>query len=280
MLENKHGAMSDWLIASDIDGTLNNKKRKMPDNNYQAICRFVRESGGYFTLASGRSVPSIERFYRALPIEGMPVVVLNGAGIYDFSQNKYLDFDPMGEKAVDLILEAAELFPDLGVNIYTDIGAYASGKWAYSVPLLKLDHIKYEWKPKMSEVPRENWGKVIFQGHSWRIDALKKFFGTRKKPGAEFMASSVLSHEVLGEGVNKGSALLKLAGLLGIEPSHTAGIGDYFNDEGMIRAVGISGVCGQAPSELRELADYTACHCNYGAVADFLTFVEKKALAY
>lgn len=32
---------SEWLVASDIDGTLNNKFRKLPQRNYDAIKEFV-----------------------------------------------------------------------------------------------------------------------------------------------------------------------------------------------------------------------------------------------
>ena len=34
---------SDWLVASDIDGTLNNKLRRLPKRNYDRICEFVLE---------------------------------------------------------------------------------------------------------------------------------------------------------------------------------------------------------------------------------------------
>lgn len=47
---------SEWLVASDIDGTLNNKFRKLPQRNYDAIKEFVVNKKGHFTLASGRNV--------------------------------------------------------------------------------------------------------------------------------------------------------------------------------------------------------------------------------
>lgn len=34
---------SDWLVVSDIDGTLNNKLRRLPKKNYDAINEFVVE---------------------------------------------------------------------------------------------------------------------------------------------------------------------------------------------------------------------------------------------
>ena len=37
---------SEWLVASDIDGTLNNKFRKLPQRNYDAIKEFVVNKKG------------------------------------------------------------------------------------------------------------------------------------------------------------------------------------------------------------------------------------------
>ena len=55
--------LSHWLVVSDIDGTLNNKFRQLPKINYEAICRFVKECNGHFTLASGRNVESMRKHY-------------------------------------------------------------------------------------------------------------------------------------------------------------------------------------------------------------------------
>ncbi len=43
-----------WLVVSDIDGTLNNKIRRLPKRNYDAIKEFT-EKGGNFTLSAGKS---------------------------------------------------------------------------------------------------------------------------------------------------------------------------------------------------------------------------------
>ena len=50
---------SDWLVASDVDGTILNKRRKLVKKNIDAVADFVKE-GGNFTLASGRN-PQLKR---------------------------------------------------------------------------------------------------------------------------------------------------------------------------------------------------------------------------
>ena len=65
------------------------------------------------------------------------------------------------------------------------------------------------------------------------------------------------------------------ADMLGIKKQNTAAIGDYFNDVDMLKAVTHPAACGQAPDEIKALAEYVACHCNKGAVADFINYLEK-----
>ena len=78
---------SDWLVVSDIDGTLNNTLRRTPKVNTDAIDEFVYKKGGNFTLASARNVQSLEPHYKNLPDLSTPAFVLNGAGIYDYKKN-------------------------------------------------------------------------------------------------------------------------------------------------------------------------------------------------
>ena len=61
MVQLNSPSFSDWLVVSDIDGTLNNKIRKLPSRNYDAIRHFVSDLGGNFTLASGRSVITMRK---------------------------------------------------------------------------------------------------------------------------------------------------------------------------------------------------------------------------
>ena len=113
-MENKN--YSNWLIASDIDGTLNNKFRRLPLRNEEAIKKFV-SMGGRFTLASGRNPQSMEKHFRRLPIAGTPAVVINGAGLYDFEKNEMIYFSPMSDEGMRLSIEAAKLFPAVDVLV-------------------------------------------------------------------------------------------------------------------------------------------------------------------
>lgn len=265
--------LSDWLVVSDIDGTLNNKLRQLPKRNREAINRFVLECNGNFTLASGRNVQSMRKHYENLPIAGTPAVILNGAGVYDYNHEKMLHFDAINDHAMDLVFELYKRFPLLEIEILTDKMIYTLNSRIFARVMVRADKLHYVNCKHPEEIPRENWGKVIFLGMPDLIKRLRKYVDTLTDTRANFMSSSISSFEMLNEGVHKGTGVMKIAELYGIERSHIAAIGDYFNDYDMLKTVGLPACCGQAPKAMHEIAKFHACHCNKGAVADLLEYI-------
>ncbi len=265
--------LSNWLVVSDIDGTLNNKLRQLPKRNEDAIKRFVLECNGNFTLASGRNVQSMRKHYERLPIAGTPAVILNGAGVYDYNHEKMLHFTPINQKAVDLVFQIYKRFPSVEIEVLTDTSIYTLNAKIFAPIMVMADKLHYKHCKRVEEIPRENWGKVIFLGVPPLINAIKKYVATLENTGANFMSSSIASFEMLEAGVHKGTAVMKIAELYGIEHKYTAAIGDYFNDYDMLKTVALPACCGQAPKEMQKIAKFHACHCNKGAVADLLNYI-------
>lgn len=268
-------SLSNWLIASDIDGTLNNKFRRLPKRNELAINEFV-SAGGHFTLASGRNPQSMEKHFRRLPIAGTPAVVINGAGLYDFEKNEMIFFSAMSEEGMQLAIEAAKRFPAVDVLVVAKDMIYVTGIGYFGRFFVAADKLKHRCIKNIEDVPKKDWGKVIFSGLPTDISKVKKHFTSMDDPDLTLMSSSIASFEILARNTNKGTALLKLADMLGIDKSHVGAIGDYFNDFDMLKCVGVPACCGQAPRELKEISEFVACHCNKGAVADFLEYIEAK----
>ncbi len=267
--------LSGWLIASDVDGTLNNKLRRLPERNKEAIKRFV-DLGGRFTLASGRNPKSMEKHFRRLPIDGTPAVVMNGAGLYDFQKNEMIYFSSMSDEGMNLAVEASKKFPAVDVIVVAKDMIYITGSGWFGKWFVMVDDLKHQHIRNIEDVPRKDWGKVIFSGLPFHISKVKKHFESMVDPDLTLMSSSVASYEILAKNTHKGTAVMKLAEILGIDTSKVGAIGDYFNDYDMLKSVAVPACCGQAPKELKETAQFVACHCNNGAVADFLGYIESK----
>ncbi len=268
-------SFENWLVVSDIDGTLNNKIRRLPRRNYDAIKEFT-DRGGNFTLASGRLKSSLERNYNRIT-PNQPAVVLNGAGIYDFQKEKMIWRNTIGEKGRNFVKYIAhefdELFKSVDIGVYFDDYVYIVKSGLLSKSTMYFDKAKHEYVQSIDEVPQEGWMKVIFWSNPFTINKLERLIKSMENPDANFMSSSILSLEMLQKDTHKGVGIMKLADMLHIEKSHVAAIGDYYNDWDMLKTVGLPACAGQAPSSIHKICKYEACHCNKGCVADLLGYI-------
>lgn len=263
-----------WLLVSDIDGTLNTKSMKLPENNKIAINKFVN-NGGNFTLCSGRNLQSLSIHYRKLGID-TPAIFLNGAGIYDFKNNKMIFQNFISSQGEEIILDVLKKHKLAQLTVFTaDKILLTTRKCIYGRIISVIDKLDYELCEKVSDLPRGIWGKVSFFGTKGLINKLKYIFSNEENSKHfECFKTSPFTLEVVNKGVNKGAAVIKLAELLNIEKSNTAAIGDYYNDVEMLKRVAHPVCCGQAPDDIKEISEYVACHCNDGAVADFIDYIQ------
>ena len=265
---------SKWLLISDIDGTLNTKSFKLPENNKIAIKEFVN-NGGNFTLCSGRNLQSLSVHYNRLGIN-TPAIFLNGAGIYDFKNNEMIYQNFISSEGEKIILDVLKKHKLAQLTVFTaDKILLATRKCIYGRVISKMDKLDCELYKKISDLPRGVWGKVSFFGTKGLINKLKDVFSNDDNSKLfECFKTSPFTLEVVSKGVNKGAAVLKLAELLNIEKSNTAAIGDYYNDVEMLKRVAHPVCCGQAPDDIKEISEYVTCHCNDGAVADFIDYIK------
>lgn len=265
--------MSDWLVVSDIDGTINNKARKLVMRNYDAIHRFVDECGGNFTLASGRSPDSMRKHFKRLDIADGKAIVINGAGIYDFAEEKMIWTSPLNEHCIDMIRKTVKKYPTISFQVISNDAVHIFRPTASSRILAINAKLPVKYYYSFSAMPKENWYKVIFTGLPFALKLVSKYIESMSNTTENLMFSSAWSYEIVNEDTNKGKAALKLAEILGIDKSKTAAIGDYFNDYEMLKSVGFPACCGQAPKGMKEIAKLVTCHCNNGAVADLLEYL-------
>ena len=263
-----------WLLVSDIDGTLNSKSMKLPDNNKVAINDFVNR-GGNFTLCSGRNLQSLAIHYRKLGIN-TPAIFLNGAGIYDFKNKEFIYQSLISSEGEQIILDIAKKYKLMQLTVYTPEKIFlATRKCGYGWLISKIDKLDCQLCKKMSDLPRGIWSKASLVGPPPLVDKLKAvFLNEENSKHFECFKTSPVTLEIVNKGVNKGAAVQNLAELLNIEESNTAAIGDYYNDVEMLRRVAHPVCCGQAPDDIKKISEYVACHCNDGAVADFIDYIK------
>lgn len=264
-----------WLLVSDIDGTLNDKNRKLPEVNKKSVKSFVSK-GGNFTLCSGRNLESLSIHYKKLGIE-TPAICLNGAGIYDFSTRKVLYYNPISHEGEKILLDIYKRYKSVQLTVFGMDTVYLyTRKCLYGFTLSVLDNLNYKLCKKEKDLPFGEWGKVTLFSLPKVLKEIEKYLkNDYNSKILNCFFTSPFSLEIVNYGVNKGSAVKILAEKLSIDPQNVGAIGDYYNDEAMLKSVAHPVCCGQAPDDLKKLCEYVTCHCNGGAVNDFINYMEK-----
>ncbi|MBR3816349.1 MAG: Cof-type HAD-IIB family hydrolase [Clostridia bacterium] len=266
-------SLSGWLLASDIDGTINDKGRRLVQRNYDAVQKYINEFGGNFALASGRSPESMRKHFKRLDIPDGKAIVINGAGIYDYAQEKMIWTSPLNEKCIELIRKTAKKYPTISFQVISDKYVYIFRPTISSRILAINAKLPIKYYYSFNAIPKEKWFKVIFTGLPPALKLVHKYITSMSDTTENLMFSSAWSYEIVNEDTNKGKAVLKLADILGVDKEHTAAIGDYFNDYEMLKTVAFPACCGQAPKEMKRISKFVACHCNHGAVADLIEYM-------
>lgn len=112
------GKFSGVLLATDYDDTLYSSDCTISQENRQAIARFVAE-GGLFCISTGRSLHqlAIQMERERLPVN-TPVILSNGASIYDFATEESLWLKYLPAQAPVHLAQVCAAFPQVGFEAY------------------------------------------------------------------------------------------------------------------------------------------------------------------
>ena len=115
------------LLASDFDNTLvytqgalerGEDIPPMSARNREAVEYFI-QNGGYFSISTGRALPAFARYAKDLPCNA-PCVIANGAAIYDFNKDCYVETAFLDADIYDHVDALLARFPGLCFEIYHD----------------------------------------------------------------------------------------------------------------------------------------------------------------
>jgi len=83
--------IKDTLFVSDLDGTLLNDIAEVSDFSVKVINRLI-DAGMNFTVATARTAATVVDIMKNVKIN-LPVVLMNGACIYDIQKEEYIHFE-------------------------------------------------------------------------------------------------------------------------------------------------------------------------------------------
>ncbi|MDO4742585.1 MAG: HAD-IIB family hydrolase [bacterium] len=266
------GIFDNCLLVTDIDGTLIFGDNLISERNIKAI-EYFKSEGGLFTIATGRAAAGINGLYE-MSGANTYAIVGNGSGIYDFYEKDYKVCNYLPHSTKKTFVDLVKLFPEISVEVQHKDQIY---KFYDSKDIDDHLHIlRMEAKlVDISEVLGIEWTKASFiSSNKELLDKFYAYVSNQNYDGFYFLRTGVPYVEMLSSKAKKEAGISALVDILG-NIKQTFAIGDYYNDIGMLDACDVSCAVAEAPLEVKKSADYIACSCKDGAVADFIGFLNK-----
>lgn len=270
------------IFMTDLDGTLLTDDKRILDRDMEAIERF-RKGGGLFTAATGRGYAMARRVaVNQLRLDSldMPAVLFNGAGVYDFRQDKFLWRCEVGSFAKDYIRKILDRYcehhsiADIGLEILLEREVYVP--FINDTERLHLDMESVSPKFVLSdEIPEKGWLKFLFAGTPEVLDEVEKIARCGDFPDVQWVRSQSIFFEGLPKGVDKSRGFAELIRLVGAEDRFSVAAGDYLNDKAMIENADLGAAVGNAHPDVRAAADIVVCDNNSGAVSEIIDHIER-----
>ena len=267
------GRFDGMLFCTDLDGTLLRNDGTISKENIEAI-EYFKSEGGYFTFITGRMPFFADHVYNAIN-PNAPFGCVNGGGLYDHIEQKYIWTAKMGEGVNELIRAIDEQLPEVGIQVNTFYNTYFCKEnltMKYFRDSTGIENLVCHY----TEVT-EPIGKIIFgsedDGEILEIERI-----LRSHPRAadfDFVRSERTLFEILPKGIGKGTAITKLCECLGIDKNKTVATGDYNNDITMFRAAKLGIAVANACDDAKAEADLITVSNEEHAIARVIHDIEK-----
>lgn len=272
------------LIATDLDGTLLDDKKQVPERNMQAL-KACAAAGIEIVLATGRTVQGIPEELKSLPGTRY-VITTNGAVVADLKEDCTIDNCRMSAaKAAEVMQLAADSSYDIMYDAYIDGQGFTMEPFFSNL----LQYVESEGMADLVRKTRlvipDTIEHVVKQGRD--VDKINLFFANmdeKEKFRLELKAvegilvsSSIPNNlEINAQGADKGGALIRLAAYLNIEAAETMAFGDGENDLSMMEKAGVGVAMENGEESVRKAADYvTLTNEEAGVAAAIEKFILK-----
>lgn len=240
-------------VAIDVDGTLLTSQHTISPSTRSAIA-LARAAGIVVVLASARGPLGLEAIGRTLGLDG-PVIAFNGALVYNAKKGAAHKVLFERRLRYSTARHLTMLADDFGLEIawHSANACYARriGGGLQREAQVTGQSIE-QWTDDVREAPH----KLLAIAHTaGQMTALKTL-----RAAVPWDCRAEASHrnylEITASGLDKASAMTRLAAVLRIRLRDVAAIGDGENDMRLLRLAGIGVAMGHAPVNVRRAADW------------------------
>lgn len=249
------------LICLDVDGTLADENKAVPQKNIEAIRWAHFEKGVHIAVLSGRIEPSVRNYMDILGInEAVPS--LNGCLVRTYD-GKLIEENLIDPEAALGILEIAKSLDCAYFYYHHDRWCLNPGHDYWLESEQKATGIMGTVTDLESQIRRQTPNKILgVNSDPAKTLMLKRTIEERYGDKVDCVLSTALFLEIMPKGVNKGTAVDALCRHYNITRENVMAVGDYYNDVAMFRAAGVSVSMANAPKDIQEMTTYTTINDN------------------
>ena len=274
------------LYISDLDGTLLDKKAKLPQRSAKIISELI-QNGLLFSVATARS-QSCVGILRELNIN-IPCVQLNGVLIYDFPTKKYIGCTPMDTGTANSIIQILKSFDrmsfvykfdsDCGINVEFEKLQNQVERDFFNARK-DQDYKSFRQVPNITATDDDRIIYFTMVDSYERLEPIYKQIRTlpHAKPTLyRDNYSDLYFLEVFSSEATKANGVLKLKEML--HADKVVSFGDNLNDVDMLRVSDVGVAVGDCVEEVKQYADIIIGNSYEDGVAEFLLAHSKNSIS-
>lgn len=268
------GKYDNYLLVTDMDGTLLNSCHYVSEANRAAIKRFTAE-GGRFCVATGRTPENAAIFLDDVAIN-TSCIFFNGAMLYDYNNKMIMAEEVLKpeiwHKYIDLLLSK---YPEICVQVYSSDICYIVSNTPAKSPLIKK--ITYPFKfLRWQSIELVDWLKLMLIGET---ESLCKARDEAEKMGLMNISNSFFSEpsffEFVPANASKGHMLESLKALPENKGRKVIAMGDYGNDNYMLQVADVGIASANAMPETKAAADMVGVSCDEDLIAYVIGLIDQ-----
>jgi Cof subfamily protein (haloacid dehalogenase superfamily) len=250
------------LLVVDIDGTIAGHSNKISQGVKNAIQQ-AQARGVQVAVATGRMYRSALRFHQEIGSK-LPLIAYQGAWIQDPTTNQFHRHNAVSRATVVKLLdyfEQPELRDLLSIHFYINDELYVRSITRETKIYAKRSNITPIAVGDLRSTLDNEPTKILALCND--TDVINRMLGNLRHqytPAELYLTTSVATFfEATNPLANKGIAVKYLAEeILGINNCNVMTIGDNFNDLEMLQYAGTGVAMGDAPEEVKVIADWVA----------------------
>jgi Cof subfamily protein (haloacid dehalogenase superfamily) len=258
-------------VFIDMDGTLLQKDHTISDHSKKVIKRLLAKDVLVVPI-SARPLHGILPISEDLFPENIPIVSLNGSYIYLNKEIIYEAAVPLAE----VISVQKEIAPHpVSAMYYSQMDWYAEADDVHIKKEQKITDVKIKIQPfhltlNEWETKKSGPNKILIAGDPDLINSIEKRLIDLHGQKLNMSKSKTTYLEVMSLNASKTKAIEFLLKKYAIKQNEIIAIGDNFNDKEMIEFAGVGVAMGNAPDEIKKVADYVTDTNNNDGVAKAL----------